>query len=201
MLSGYCIAQPNNPYNQRGIDFGNSIDLISSDFNAGKVKEFNDETVGQYSKLIPLQNQTSMDLVTSIMKTIKSPGFRIENVINNGTATDYTKQSIKEFFNPKNLPAEDFKRFLSGKADEVTKAKIPQPEKEFLLSMTAIAYNNMYYTSRAKAQCYIGTEQGYSNVPCYLAGAFVGATIGFYACGVWCALGGAVVGAVLGSLC
>ena len=201
ILTGSCFAQPNNPYNQRGIDFTNSVDLITADFNAGKVKEFNDETVSEYSRLIPLQNHVSMELVTTIMKTVKDPGFRLENVIENGAATDYTKQSIKEFFNPKGLPTEEFKRSLAGKVDEINKAKIPETEKEFLYSMSSIVYNNLANTNTGRYECGITLGQNNTNIPCTVACAIIGATVGFYVCGIWCGLGGAVIGAVIGSLC
>ena len=201
LVSGYCFAQPNNPYNQRGIDYTNSVNMITSDFNAGKVKEFNDETVSQYSKLIPLQNQASMEMVTTIMKTVKAPGFSITNVIDNGPAADYTKQTLKEFLNPKNLSTDDLKRMLTGKVDEITKARIPQTEKEFLLSMSAIVYNNLANPGTRRAECGITTGENTTNIPCSVAGAVIGGTIGLYICGIWCALGGAVVGAIIGSVC
>ena len=39
------MAQDNNPYNKRGIDYYNSLNIISADFNAGKVKEINQESL------------------------------------------------------------------------------------------------------------------------------------------------------------
>lgn len=204
-LAMLCVtghAQENNKYNQRGVDFNTSVGMIQADYYAGKVKEFNDETVRKYSKAIPLQNQASMELVTTITKTLKAPNYNFLSEVAKCNLSSYGKQKILGLFRQKDQTQDDYNKMLSNQASEITKAEISPREKELLLSLVAITYNYVESTHRTNnATCYITGEDGTSTIPCSLAGAMIGGIIGFQVCGILCALGGAVIGAVLGSIC
>lgn len=201
MTPVFCFAQSNNPYNQRGLDYITSVNIISGDFNAGKVKGFTEETIRNYTKIIPLQTQVTMDMVSMIVKSSKGPNYNLEAALKSSSLSSFGKQLYRDLVNPKKLSLKEFNNVLANKVDEVNKSKLAPAEKEFLLSMIAITYHGLAANPVAKnAECYIETEQGSGTIPCPLAGALVGAAFGFSICGPWCALGGAVVGAILGSL-
>ena len=46
------FAQKNNPYNQVGLDYVESVKIISEDYNNGKIKDLTKETIEGFTKKI-----------------------------------------------------------------------------------------------------------------------------------------------------
>lgn len=203
-FSTMSIAQKNNPYNQRGVDFVTSVNLVSNDFNAGLVKDFTQESLNKYSKMIPLQNQVSLDLTSRIVKAVKAPGFNFYDFINNSTLSSYAKNMYPQLINPKGKSADEFRKTLSEKVGEINLAKIDRNEKELLLSVAAISFNSSNNPVAGRSSCELQSPEGtvtLTHTQCIVAFAAAGAYIGFQICGVWCGLGGAVVGGLVAAIC
>ncbi len=198
-----CFAQPNNPYDQKGIDYATSVSIVSADFDAGKVKEFNTETLNKYSKMVPLQNQVSMDMVAGITKTLKAPNFSFTGFVNGSSLSAFAKQIVPQLLNVKKVSQDEFRKYLAAKVDEIKTAKIDNPERELLLSLTAISYHVHAAGYGRSRGCQIQTPT-YSGPAepetCMVMGATVGGMIGFSLCGFFCGLGGAIIGGVVGAL-
>lgn len=211
MLIACCtFAQQNNPYNQRGIDYMKSFNLIKTDYQAGKIKELNEATLDYYSKAVPLQNSISMELASDIIKAFKNQPIDADQVVKETNLSDYSKKTLLEFIkNTKGLHDEDLKSFYVKKNDEISGSKISTEEKEFLLTLSAINYNaldrNANIVGRAFGEdddggCAVqggGATTSISNGECILLAASIGAAIGWRICGGWCAAGGAVLFGVL----
>ncbi len=200
----FLFAQDNNPFNKRGIDYYNSLNLITADVAAGKVKDFSDESISRYSKLIPLQNQANSELAAAVTKTLKAPGYTFAGFVDKLPASAYVKATLPQLLNVKKTDQVTWKRLLTEKTDEVKLAKISDTEKEILLTLIAISYHSgTAQTGRTRNECFIQTN-GYSgpvdNSVCIIGAAAAGFYIGFQVCGFWCGLGGAVVGGVLAAV-
>ena len=190
MLTCYSFAQSNNPYNQRGLDYVASIKLITNDYYAGKVKEFNKETIDYYAAKIPLQTQTkpTMEMVSSIAKGLKAPGFNLPQSIESSSLSEFSKETISETWNIQNSP--DALKGLVAEVDKINESNISGSEKENLLSLVAISYN--VCNERIKDSGFAGR---YPSLGGLTAGAFFGFIIG----GVF-GPGGAFIGMVAGGL-
>jgi len=198
LISFAGISQPNNPYNKRGIDFQTSLNIIQTDFYAGKVKVINDETITRYLKIIPLTAQADMKLANQVISSIKDPGYNFQNALKRSRLSGFGKEVMNTVLNPKKLDLRDFQKQLTKMTDEISQASIDATEKEFLYTVVAVTYN-MARTEKTERSCYIEGIYGNTDVPCWVAGAVQGAVIGYDNCGMWCAIGGAVVGAVSGA--
>lgn len=200
-------AQKNNPYNQRGQEYAQSIALITSDFQNGKVKELTQETMNNYAKLIPLKTNPSLEVSTRIVQTLKSPGFNIEQFIDQSSLSPAPKQLMKEVMaKMQTAGAKEFHDFMNAKVNEIQAARISEQEKEFSLSYLAMVSNLPQPTFngvRRSSGCYIyGPDGGgyYEGNMCIVMGIGLGFILGFEICGFYCGLGGAVIGGILGSL-
>lgn len=191
------IAQPNNPYNKRGIEFQTSIKIIQTDYYAGKVKEINNETIAKYEKSLPIQVQMNLSLANQVISTYKDPKFNFRNLVERSKLSAFGKDLMNFVINPQQLDERTFKASLSKKVDELKSLKMESEEKELLFTVSAIAYN-MSARDTAPRECSVEGIYGNTPVPCWVAGAVSGAIVGYDTCGVWCAIGGAVVGAVSG---
>jgi hypothetical protein len=195
-------AQPNNPYDKKGIEYIQSFDLIVKDYNEGKIKELNEEVLHYYSKVVPLQNSISMELASDIVKVFKKQPVHVEDLLNESKLSDYSKNVLTEFINPKESDREAFLSFLIKKNEEILEIDIPSEEKELLLTLSAIYYNSsaMEKNASKKGDCGVQTEHGttgVSNGTCILLAASIGAVVGFPVCGGLCALGGAILFGVI----
>ncbi len=197
------MAQDNNPYNKRGIDYYNSLNIISADFNAGKVKEINQESLSKYSRLIPLQNQVSVELASAVVKTIKSPGFTLGELINKSSLSSYAKETVPQLLNVRGVSTAEFRKFLTAKTDEIKMAKISEAEKEILLSFVAISYHSTAAFTGRRGDCRVEMPNYSGPVSpetCIAAASVAGFFIAFPICGILCGLGGAIIGGVASAL-
>ena len=190
MTTFFSFAQSNNPYNQRGLDYVASIKLITNDYYDGKVKAFNEESINYYSAMIPLQTQTkpSLEMVSSITKGIKNPGFNLAHSIETSPLSEFSKSIISETWNIQNSPGT--LKELAAEVDKINRSNVSRSEKEDLLSLVAISYN--VSSEKLKDSGFAGK---YPNPGGLTAGAFFGFIIG----GIF-GPGGAVIGMVAGGL-
>lgn len=206
------FAQPNNPYNQKGIDYVASVNMIQNDYNAGRARDFNEETLEYYSKSIPLKNQASVEVASAIIKTRSNGTLDFNKFIGGTSLSEISKQTLRDIIlNPTALTDAAYKASLTSKADAIAGSNISGSEKELVLSLIAISYNipgNIPESFAALANgrgrgCWISGPYGEgpgTQAQCIAAGAVVGGVIGWSICGVLCSLGGAIIGGVAGAL-
>jgi hypothetical protein len=196
-------AQENNPYNKRGADYMASLNIISTDYRAGKVKEINDASIKTYSRLVPLQNQVSTDMAASLLKTIKAPGYTLATAIANSSLSAYGKNTVNRLLNVKGLPADEFKTSLSNLVTEIRAARIADAEKEQLLTLLAVSYHSIGMPSMGRSNCNVVTSTYTGPVDesvCVAAAAISGFFFALPICGILCGLGGALVAGVATAL-
>ncbi len=203
------IAQENNPYKQRGYDYVTSINLIADDFANGLVRDFSEEALVNYSTRMPLQNQVSMNMVSTIFGTLKTPKFDAMSYINNSSMPDVAKDVLKNILQySRDYTGNDLRLRLTALTNDVVNSGLSQSHKEFTLSLIAIANNSEGFSGTLRSRqnqggCILSGPNGTGEVTgdaCILAGVLVGAWIGFEICGPLCMLGGAIIGGVIGSL-
>jgi len=199
IISGAAFSQPNNPNNKRGTDFVTSVSIIQNDYYAGKIKEFNDETLARYKKIIPLQVQADMKLVNSVIEVIRNPKFNYQQFVNNSRLSVLGKEILTLLPNPKGLDERSFNALLINKVDEVKRAKLDVNEKDFLFDVIAMRVSSVPFFTDVQTECSLVGTEGNPKVPCWMSGMIIGATTGMQLCGPWCALGGAIIGAVAGA--
>jgi hypothetical protein len=202
------FAQSNNPYNQTGLDIVNSIKMVKADFDAGKVKEFNQETFNHYLNVIPLQkpkgaSDVGLDLVSAVVKGIKNPNSNINEVINNSS---FSLAGRDEFLNIVNIQkTTDKLGALTLKTNDIINSSMPSNEKQILLILIATHYN--LENERINSNGVFPASFKYGNTlpmgicpPENIAfGCSVGAIFG-QAFGPWGIVIGCVVGGILGAL-
>jgi hypothetical protein len=201
------FGQANNPYNQKGIDYVNSLSIISGDVKAGKVKEFNEESIRFYTGKIPLKTQANSELAATIVKTIKTPGFSFTKLLSESDLSSASKQFLNDiYFVKKGTSREQYKILLEQKSAAIQLKDIPVKEKELLLSLCAIAYHQnsmaqgrLLSAGEPSGNCILSGPEGSGPIDCILGGAILGAILGFKLCGWGCALGGAVIGGIVGA--
>lgn len=203
IISFMGFSQDNNPYSKRGADYITSLNIISTDFNAGKVKEINPESLNKYSRLIPLQNQISVDMAAVIVKTIKAPGYSLAGLVKKSSFSVYVKETALQLLNVNKISPDQFLEFLSKKTDEIKSAMINEQEKEMLLTLVAISYHSSTSLAGRRNGCYVETNTYSGPVPhetCISAAATAGFFIALPICGILCGLGGAIIGGVAAAL-
>jgi hypothetical protein len=207
LLTTLSFAQSNNPYNQRGIDYVSSMRIITADYDAGRVTEFNEETLNRYSSTIPLQNQVSVDMAGSIVRTLSSPSFNFNTTIDNTSLSSSTKDAVKELYTKATTSTvDDLQRYLVTKSDEMNRSSSNPAEKELVLSLIAITYNvsveavSSNSANRRNSICNAIAVEPITPGECAVVGAITGGAIGFVICGPLCGLGGAIIGGLVGGL-
>jgi hypothetical protein len=203
-------AQTNNSFDKTGIDYVHSIEMIRTDFNAGRATDFSEAMLSYYSAKIPLKNQVSVDMTATILNTMKSVAFNYATVIDNSSLSSFSRSLIKDIIrNDDRFDNNGYRDDLGKKTDQVLSSAIPAGEKEFVLSLVAVAYHIADPLTGGDAPnarergCWINGPYGSgpgTQAQCIAAGALIGGVIGYSICGVLCGLGGAVIGGVAGAL-
>ncbi len=204
------LAQPNNSFDKTGIDYVNSLGIIKKDFSTGRATDFSEATLNYYSASIPLKNQVSVDMAATIVNTMKSQAFSYTNVIDNSSLSPFSRGLIKSIINnDHHLDNMGYREDLGVKTEQVLTSDIPAREKEFVLSLVAVAYHIADPLTQGDAPnarergCWINGPYGSgpgTQAQCIAAGALIGGVIGYSICGFLCGLGGAVIGGVAGAL-
>src|SRR5258705_3172324 len=186
LFSIISSAQRNNPYNQNGIDYVKSLNIIQNAYDSGLVREFSEKTISYYSRVIPLQNQVSTELVATIVNTRSSANFNIDAFINGTSLLALSKEIFKAVIKNSVKPSVvEYKGILSSKVDEVLKSTIPINEREFVLSLIAMAYNVAQNSIASRGGCIITANSQSENaegLPCIVVGAIPGASFGYQIC-------------------
>lgn len=209
-VSTGLFGQANNPYDNQGVNYVNSLALIRDDFFAGKATEFNEATLNYYSRQVPLRNSVTVELAATVVNNMKDPTFSYTAVIDRASLSGFSKNMLKNVIdNEHHLDNSGYQADLSVKTNEVLSADIPATEKEFVLSLIAIAYHTAdpgsseILANGRQRGCWItgpyGSGPG-TREQCIAAGAMLGGILGYSICGFLCGLGGAIVGGVAGAL-
>ncbi len=197
------VAQENNPYNSKGQQYIASIKMIRDDFNAGKVKEFTEESLQYYSNLVPLKNEVNLDVATKVVQTVKNTNVDFNSIVNESSLTPNSKQLYREFYEQSvRLGAAGFREHLRKKVEVIKKSKIAESERESLLTLAAILYHGV--EARNGCVTTITTADGVmvddSGTGCVVLGMAIGYLAGNMICGTLCGIGGAIVGGIIGAL-
>ena len=197
------FAQENNPYNSKGLQYIASVKLIKDDFNAGKVKDFTEESLQYYSNVVPLKNEVTLDLATKVIQTLKNKDVDFNSIVNESNLTPNSKQLYREFYeNSVRLGAAGFRDYLRKKVEVIKKSRISESERESLLSLAAILYHGV--EARRGCVTTITTAEGVmvddSGTGCIVLGMAIGYLAGNFICGTLCGIGGAIVGGIIGAL-
>ena len=130
-LVNYSVGQSNNPYNQLGSDVVSVARAIMIDYSNGKLKNLDEATLNSYYKnLLPNYSQAKLEDVNAIVKSLGSA--------TNSSIIDKSKYSEEgKKFLEKTLASYS----ITSLVDDVNKSKLPEIEKENILSVLAINYN------------------------------------------------------------
>jgi hypothetical protein len=193
-------AQENNPFDQTGKDFVESLKIIKQDFKDGIIKDFSKEAVSKYSKSLPLKTNIDLDMAATVFAKIKTPDFSIEKAVNESNLSKSSKKILLTLAsNPDKFNLSEMKDYLVKETENVKNMDLKGDEKEFVLSTIAITYRELDNTNE---QCYCDGHgpNGSGHLDCTTCGVIMGGIIGWSICGPLCGLGGAVVGGVVGAL-
>jgi|GEM_PF-6676272 len=187
-ISTLASAQTNNPLNYKGNELVKSLDLIFTDYNAGKINDFDENTINSYSKKIFINNRITMDVVGETINSVKSKSF--SEVLKQSTLSKFSKDILSN--------ANSSKKSLAQLVTEVVSNNtLSKIEKDGLLTYLAIINALQTYTVPNRGPCTINGGSGPG--ACTIAGAGIGFIIGNAACGPPCGIGGIIVGAIIGS--
>lgn len=196
------FAQSNNPYNQRGIDCYESINIVNNDLNAGRVLELNQETLDYYSSRIPIQTnlRPSVEMGAAIINVVKKANFNLMYFIDTATnLSEFAKSSMKRIWNTKNLSTAQ--NALITETETIKTAAISNNEKENLLTLVSLTNNLHNYGSAANDfNSIIGGNNNYVK----REHIFIGVLVGYILGAPWGPLGqviGMVVGGVIAAAC
>jgi hypothetical protein len=202
-------GQEVNPYNEQGLQLLKSIRMVSEDVSLGSIQEYSQETINNYAAKLPVKTEMTVDLLSSILKTIKSPGFTILKFLENSSMPVLMKRIFKEVLYYSGDPARlDAVKRLNELTVEVMRSELDEVQKEMSLTIIAMVFNDNGFShalrgSPKEPSCYVFGPDGSGvahGATCIFLGAITGAWIGFEMCGVFCMVGGAIVGGIVGAL-
>lgn len=192
LVTSLSNAQKNNPFNEKGKQFFESIEMITTDYSNGKIKGFDKNTVLAYSKKVPIENDITMDIVGKTIKAVQTK--TVKEVVSESKLSSTSQQIIIDMYYSE--------KSLTSLVDTVLGSKLQKEENELLLTMLAI---NNYYRTNTLPKSLQNRTGGcdLNGIPapgaCIAVGAIVGGSIGAGLCGVPCAIGGAIIGALAGA--
>ena len=183
------VAQSNNPFNSRGVDFLNSFTILTADYQAGKIKSLDQATLDYYSKTLPGRPKATVAMAAAVVDGVKksTPEKVIEQSGLSPAAKDFLKKSLQSNSQLDNL------------VGQVNVSKLPTNEKEIVLTSMAVTYHLRKHKDRQQIdpdRCTINDQPA----SCASVGAGLGIIIGTAICGLPCAVGGALIGGLVGSL-
>ncbi len=197
-------SQSNNPQNKVGADIWAAGNAIAKDYKEGKIKQVDQATIDKYYKaLLPGYQAVKTDEFTQIANAMK--GASSASAIDNSGFSETGKQLLKKSLT-------DYSQ--TALVNDVKASKINESEKTQILTVLAINYNMVKNTQAVKKA---GTPQPAKGPnalfdinfddPYFEAGtpqvamwSALGAIIGFYTCGPWCAVAGGIIGIIIGSV-
>lgn len=200
----FANAQPNNPYDRTGMEFIESVKIIMSDIDHGKVKDVTQETIDYYQKQIPLTTNVDAGVAAEVIKTGQTKQFDPRVSIRNSTFSTGAKEILTTLSETLLITNDgDFTKQLIGLTNQVLKSTINSQEKEDILKLIAIEYHmgQQQYEER-RGNCDLQTTDGpikMTRKQCRKFLAFVGFMNGKDKCGIICGLGGALVSVLVGT--
>jgi len=185
MLGCFSVkAQKNNPYNSFGVKVVKSVNLVLKDYNEGKVKNIDKETLDYYSKKLNL-DPISVEFASTIVKKVKNEN--LAGVISNSKYSIFTKNTLTNAFNL-NIDA------FSDLVNSIKSNKLNEKEKIFLLKAVSMVYNFKIHNNHQNTSRFICAD---SPSAC---GAGIGSIIGAAIGGGPGMLIGAIIGGLVGSV-
>ena len=185
------VAQSNNPFNARGIDFLNSFKILTTDYRAGKIKSLDQTTLDYYSKTLPGKPMATVAMAAAVVDGVKksTPERVIEQSGLSAAAKDFLKKSLQ--YNSK----------IDNLVSQVNLSKLSASEKELVLTSMAVTYHlrqskDIDSPIDPNSPCTVDGQPA----TCASVGAGLGMVIGGAICGLPCAVGGALIGGLVGSL-
>lgn len=185
------VAQSNNPFNSRGLDFLNSFKILTTDYRAGKIKTLDQATLDYYIKTLPGNPKATVAMAAAVVDGVKksTPEQVIEQSGLSPVAKDFIKKSLQSNSRIDNL------------VSQVNLSKLTASEKEFVLTSMAVTYHlrqskDLDSSPDPNGPCTVNGQPA----TCASVGAVLGMAIGGSICGIPCAVGGALIGGLVGSL-
>lgn len=194
-------AQPNNPYNQAGIDFVKSAQLIAKEIKTGSVKTADEATIKKLQAIIPSKTQMSPTLAGEVLRAVTKSPLPFSETLTASSLKPEVQREISLMLEHR-IASDETKHqaWLTEKTDNLLKSVFDARDKELLLSLVAIQYHQGEFGDMGRIRCNTSVngrvvDEG-EGMECAGAAALVGFTIGYTFCGFYCGLGGAVVGFV-----
>lgn len=196
------FAQSNNPYNDIGTKYFESVDKIVNDIKANGFKGNDQKSLDYYAGLSSLQLKMNPDLATKIYEIRNSKNLNIQDFIKNSTLSEQSKDfTLRIVANLSKLTKDAKLKYFENLSREVKNSKLQENEKS--LNLMLISIGNSTYQNRSTGKekgCDIETANGVEHAEpeqCVLMGVALGAYIGFEICGPLCSVGGAIIVGVI----
>lgn len=216
VLSITIYAQDNNPYDSKGIKVKESVVYILNEIKSGKIKNYDQETLNEYSKVLAMETRISVEMVAEIYKAFNDRDFNLAAKLNTSDfSSEFNRLNIEIYDGAKSMNKKTFQGFLKSKVLEIQNSGLSDLEKENLLTMcsmiyhlssldgttidgSSIALDSESQNYARNGICTVSADGQTNQIPCGVAGAIIGATIGHTICGLWCGIGGGVIGFIVG---
>ena len=191
------FAQSNNPYNDMGKKYFESVNKIVGDIKENGFKGNDQKSLDYYASLSSIQLKMNPALAAKLYE-INSKPLNPAEIIKNSTISQQSKDfSLKTISVPEKLNIDETTKYFENLSREVKNSKISEQEKSLNLMLISVAnYSSQNRDNNDSKGCSIETERGTKYLEpweCVAVGATIGAFIGYNICGPWCAVGGAVV--------
>lgn len=198
-----AAAQKNNPFDQRGVDYFTSLELVVNDINNGVIRQYSDEVIRAYSQKVPLKSQANLQLATEVYKTVHDPSLTVEQFLKQSGISDFAAEMTMQLITPAVPAGGHVQDYLVKLVGQINDAGIDKTEKEILLTLAAISYHGQDRSLYSRRGCVIRVSEVSTEIgatACIVAVAAVGAYTGMQICGGPCALGGAIIGGIIGAV-
>lgn len=216
LIAGFTWGQTNNPFDSTGIKVRQSVLLIADAINNGSITDYSAKTIDEYTRLLPIRASASVEMVGTIYRAVNDSNFNLSGALGTTAySSSFTNHLIEICEKSKTTEVSRFQDFIETKVAAV-QDQLEGSERDLLLQFCAIAYHTaeLYNSqvnasniipesgpqtySRHSVNCYIGSNGEQIPVPCGVAGAIIGGTIGYGICGIPCSIGGAIIGGIIG---
>lgn len=200
------VAQPNNPQNNQGRLYFESVNKIVGDIKTKGFRGADQKSLDYYKGLCNLQVEMTEALAANLYKLQSSGRVDAVSIINQSKLSTESKtfamSTIKDL---SQFSAIEKAKYFEALSSKILDSKIDDREKQlnlFLTSVAHYAYQNNLREPGDKGCTIIGENGSSHGEPanCVALAAVVGAFIGFPFCGPLCSLGGAIVFGVLAAI-
>lgn len=190
------LAQSNNPYNDMGKKYFESVNKIVADIKDNGFKGNDQKSLDYYASLSSLKSKMNPTLAAQLYE-INSKPLNPAEIIKNSTVSQQSKDfTTKIILVPEKLNIGEATKYFENLSREVKNSKLSEDEKSLNLMLISIANYSSQNRAHGSNGCTIETEHGQRWLEpweCVGIGAAIGAYIGWHICGVWCAVGGGIL--------